>query len=80
MREQEKVLRPFETQKGKMWSGLFWAMFLLVEGISLFFGHAFLGRFNERAVSPATGVAVGSIFLLGAIVSLIYAWRRYRER
>ena len=69
-----------ETPKSKMWTGVFWAWMLLIEGISLFFGHAFMSpRKGSGPVSPTTGFVAGSIFFLGTIVSTLYARRRYLE-
>lgn len=54
-------------------------MLSLIEGISLFFGHVFLGKNRTAPVSPTTGFVIGSLCFLGTIVSVVYARRRYLE-
>jgi hypothetical protein len=74
-------MSPLETPKDKMWSGLVLALFLILEGISLCVDHVFVGKYGRTTgkVSPTISFAMGSLFFLGAICSLVYAWRRYRE-
>jgi len=63
-----------------MWAGLLGATALGIHGSTAIWGHELIGRYSLHRVSPAAGVAIGSIeTVIGLYMLVAWAWGGWRE-